>query len=128
MVRLSRPILAACLATLCGAGLAALPLRAQESEPAADAPLVDDAPMAEEAPMAKEDEPRTGSETFTSFISEVDACNRAQKLRPEGSVVTRMRYWREGEPEERRVSCKIYWSQKEDAKPTRRPILFGPSA
>lgn len=52
----------------------------------------------------------------------------AQKLRPEGSIVTRMHYWREGEPDERSVSCRIYWSEKEDAKPTRRPILFGPSA
>ncbi|SBO42490.1 hypothetical protein [Cyanobium sp. NIES-981] len=123
MVRLSRPFLAAGLAALVGAALPALPLMAQEGSPAAQAPVDGQAPGTESGPEA-----RTGSETSTSFISEVDACNRAQKLRPAGSIVTRMHYWRQGVAGERSVTCTVNWSTRQDARPTHRPILFGPTA
>lgn len=76
------------------------------------------------------EKPRSGREQYTSLISEVDACNRAQQLRPSGSTVTSMHYWRgrtekDGEPT---VTCRVSWSTAADALPTERPILFGPSS
>jgi hypothetical protein len=75
------------------------------------------------APMAV-----TGVVELSSRISPVDACNRAQGQRPAGAVVTDMEYERLGEPGEPRLfNCRISWSTAEDAQPTRRPILFGPT-
>ncbi len=116
-----RPLLSSSLVSLlCCWGLAGAPLRAQpaetESSPAPEA-------VAEPKPQ-----PLRGAETYTSSISEVDACNRAQMLRPADSIVTRMHFWRSGEEGQRSITCRIDWSDAEDAVPTRRPILFGPSA
>ena len=74
------------------------------------------------------EKPRSGRETYTSMIGEVDACNRAQQLRPNGSTVTSMRYWRGSTDGQANVSCRISWSTAADALPTDRPILFGPSS
>ena len=71
--------------------------------------------------------PSRGVEEVSSVISEVDACNRAQKQRPEGAVVTNMTYWRSGKPGEGVITCMVTWSKATDARPTGRPILFGPS-
>ncbi|MBE9173054.1 hypothetical protein IQ216_08145 [Cyanobium sp. LEGE 06143] len=108
------------LSVLCCWGLAGAPLRAQpaEAEPST-------APEAVAEPIPQ---PLRGSETYTSSISEVDACNRAQMLRPADSIVTGMHVWRSGEEGQRSISCRIDSSNAEDAVPTRRPILFGPSA
>ncbi len=116
-----RSLLTTCLASLlCGWGLSMLPLQAQPADAeGAQAPQ----PIAQPTPQ-----PLTGSETYTSLISEVDACNRAQMLRPSTSIVTAMHYQRSGEAGERSVTCRIDWSEADDAEPTRRPILFGPSA
>lgn len=96
-----RPLLSSSLVSLLCWGAASAPLRAQ---------------------------PQKGSEVYTSSISEVDACNRAQMLRPADSIVTTMHVWRSGEEGSRSITCRIHWSDAEDAVPTRRPILFGPSA
>ena len=116
-----RPLLtSSLLSLLCCWGLASEPLRAQpaEAEPS----------PAPEAVAAPKPQPLRGSETYTSSISEVDACNRAQMQRPADSIVTRMHFWRSGEEGQRSITCRIDWSDAEDAVPTRRPILFGPSA
>ncbi len=80
---------------------------------------------AQEEPAAPK--PSRGVEEVSSVISEVDACNRAQKQRPEGAVVTNMTYWRSGKPGEGVITCMVTWSTATDARPTGRPILFGPS-
>ena len=80
---------------------------------------------AQEQPAAPK--PSRGIEEVSSVISEVDACNRAQKQRPEGAVVTDMTYWRSGKPGEGVITCMVEWSTASDARPTGRPILFGPS-
>lgn len=71
--------------------------------------------------------PMRGVVELSSPISPVDACNRAQGQRPGAAVVTAMHYERLGEPGERLFNCRVSWSTAEDAQPTRRPILFGPT-
>lgn len=95
---------------LCLAGTTPLSLRADEQSK--DKP-------------SETSQPRQGTEEFTSMVSEVDACNQAQYLRPAGSTVTKMHYWRIGQAGERGVTCMINWSTAADAEPTDRPILFG---
>jgi len=87
-----------------------------------------EAPASSEPSATPAEKPRSGRESYTSIIGEVDACNRAQQLRPGGSTVTSMHYWRgssEGQPN---VTCRVSWSTAADALPTDRPILFGPSS
>jgi hypothetical protein len=95
-------------------------------------PLLEQPATAAEAPStsttSSKEKPRSGREQYTSLISEVDACNRAQQLRPDGSTVTSMRYWRGQKDGESNVTCRISWSTATDALPTERPILFGPSS
>lgn len=70
----------------------------------------------------------SGVAEVISPVSPVDACNRAQALRPQGAIVTAMHHEREGEPGARLFRCRVSWSSAEDARPTGRPILFAPSA
>jgi hypothetical protein len=70
--------------------------------------------------------PISGVLELSSPISPVDACNRAQVQRPAGATVTDMAYARGGEPGQRVFSCRVSWSMASDARPTGRPILFGP--
>jgi hypothetical protein len=101
-----------------------LPLRADEAPAGAGAP----APATEAAPAdALAPEPQTGEVELSSRISPVDACNRAQGLRPAGATVTAMHYERLGEAGERVFTCRVLWSTAADARPTGRPILFGPT-
>ena len=70
---------------------------------------------------------RSGQVDFTSLFSEVDACNQAQKLLPASSIATAMHYWRSSSNGQASVTCRVRWSTAADARPTGRPILFGPS-
>ncbi|MEB3354073.1 MAG: hypothetical protein VKM34_07540 [Cyanobacteriota bacterium] len=71
--------------------------------------------------------PTRGVEEVTSVYSEVEACNLAQRRRPQGAVVTNMQYWRVGRPGEWATTCLVEWSTSKNARPTGRPILFGPT-
>lgn len=116
-----RPLLPTCLASLlCCWGLSSLPLLAQPADTEAGATSE---PVAQPTPQSQ-----TDSETHTSQISEVDACNRAQMLTPSEWIVTSMNDWHSAEEGERSVTCRIDRSKADDTQPTHRPILFGPSA
>jgi hypothetical protein len=99
--------------------LTTLPVRAAE----ADDDTSVNAPASEVAPR-----PMSGEEEVISRISPVDACNRAQGLRPPGAIVTGMHYERRQEADAWVFSCRVSWSTAEDARPTGRPILFGPTS
>jgi len=64
------------------------------------------------------------SSTYTSAVSEVDACNQAQYLMPDKAVaqgyVLRTRTNKDGTSFE----CRVNWTQKANAQPTGEPILF----
>jgi hypothetical protein len=121
----------ATLALVCCSALG-LPLRAEEEDPAVPAPasLEDPGPAAAAGSAAP---PASGEVAFSSRISPVDACNRAQGLRPAGSTVTSMHYERpapggeSASDAERVFSCRVLWSTDPEARPTGRPILFGPT-
>ncbi|MEX1322889.1 MAG: hypothetical protein AB1Z21_01695 [Synechococcaceae cyanobacterium] len=95
-----------------------LPGRAAEvpTEPSGPTPTSEVAPA-----------PQSGVEELDSRVSPVDACNRAQGLRPAGATVTAMHYQRLGQADERVFRCRVSWSTARDAQTTRRPILFGPT-
>ncbi|MFQ6537399.1 MULTISPECIES: hypothetical protein [Aphanothece] len=121
---MSRPLLTGSLAALLCLGLSGLPGRAEE----ASSPQVEDASTRQPDDSSSRVKVLGGSESYTSYVSEVDACNRAQMLRPAGTTVTGMRYWRLGRRNARATTCSIRWSDSENATPTYRPILFGRSS
>lgn len=63
---------------------------------------------------------------YSSRISEVDACNQAQYLVPEGAMVTTMKVRQFNDEQGYGFTCRVKWSQSPQAQPTRMPILFGP--
>lgn len=63
---------------------------------------------------------------YTSRVSEVDACNQAQYLVPEGATVTTMQVRQVTNKDGYGFTCRVKWSQSPQAQPTRMPILFGP--
>jgi hypothetical protein len=65
-----------------------------------------------------------GSNTYTSKISEVDACNQAQYLMPEKAVVTGFRVRSKTTKDGNSFVCKVRWSEKSKTAPTDQPILF----
>lgn len=64
--------------------------------------------------------------TYSSRVSEVDACNQAQYLVPQGSIVTTMQVRPFSDRQGYGFTCKVKWSNSPKAQPTRMPILFGP--
>ena len=65
--------------------------------------------------------------SFTSPVSEVDACNRAQQDLPAGAVVTTMRVRQQmGQSSGYSFRCDVRWSTAAAARPTLMPITFGP--
>jgi hypothetical protein len=66
-----------------------------------------------------------GSSTYQSAISEVDACNQAQYLMPAKATVQgfvlKTRTDNKGVT---RFDCRVNWTDKANAQPTDRPILF----
>lgn len=67
---------------------------------------------------------RAESSSFTSAISEVDACNQAQYLMPGRAVVQRFRLNTTEQNKAVRFACTVDWSSAATAKPSGRPILF----
>jgi len=64
--------------------------------------------------------------SYSSRVSEVDACNRAQALVPQGATVTTMQVRQFSDPQGYGFTCRVKWSTSPKAQPTRMPILFGP--
>ena len=64
--------------------------------------------------------------SYSSRISEVDACIRAQAQLPEGAIVTGMRVSQTNNAQGYGFTCRVRWSTSPKAQPTRMPILFGP--
>ena len=64
--------------------------------------------------------------SYSSRLSEVDACNQAQYLVPQGATVTTMKVRQFNDKEGYGFTCKVRWSNSPKALPTRMPILFGP--
>lgn len=64
--------------------------------------------------------------TTGSRVSEVDACNQAQYLVPQGATVTTMKVSQFTDQQGYGFICKVKWSNAPLAQPTRMPILFGP--
>jgi len=62
--------------------------------------------------------------TFGSYISEVDACNRAQLPLPANAIVTRtrVRVGRQGGTVT--YTCRVDWSDRSGTQPSNLPILF----
>ena len=84
---------------------------------------------AEQAPAPEPVKARqSGTEEYSSTISEVDACNRAQNLTPENATVTAMHVSTKVTGEYATFTCRVKWSLSPSARPTDRPILFSPSA
>ena len=66
-----------------------------------------------------------GSTTYQSAISEVDACNQAQYLMPAKATVQGfVLKTRTDSKGATRFSCRVNWTDKANAQPTDRPILF----
>jgi hypothetical protein len=63
---------------------------------------------------------------YRSRVSEVDACNRAQGLMPQGAIATTMRVRQFQDQQGYGFNCQVKWSTSPKAQPTRMPILFGP--
>ena len=63
---------------------------------------------------------------YSSRVSEVDACNQAQYLVPQGATVTTMKVGQFTDKQGYGFTCKVKYSQSPKAQPTRMPILFGP--
>lgn len=68
--------------------------------------------------------PARGSTTFTSRISEVDACNQAQYLMPDDATVQGFKLGSGRDKEGTMFSCSVGWSRDSKATATNRPILF----
>lgn len=94
-------------------------------QPASDQPAAEQ-PAAQPAPTPVA--PSSGRETFSSTISEVDACNQAQTLTPENATVTAMHVSTALNGEYATFTCRVNWSLSPSAQPTYRPILFSPSS
>ena len=67
---------------------------------------------------------RAESSSYTSRISEVDACNQAQYLMPEQARVEGYRFDSGADKEGNLVNCTVGWSTDSKAVQTNRPILF----
>jgi hypothetical protein len=67
---------------------------------------------------------RAESSSYTSAISEVDACNQAQYLMPPKAVVQRFLLRSIQQRNDVRFACTVEWSTTATAKPSGRPILF----
>lgn len=67
---------------------------------------------------------RAATATFGSYISEVDACNRAQLPLPANAIVTRtrVRVGRQGGTVT--YTCRVDWSDRSGTRPSYLPILF----
>lgn len=64
------------------------------------------------------------SSSTSSRISEVDACNQAQYLMPDGAVVERFRLHTRRDREGIRFDCTVVWNPSAKTAPSYRPILF----
>ena len=64
------------------------------------------------------------SSSFSSRISEVDACNQAQYLMPEKAVVQGYRLGNTADKQGPLFNCSVSWSKDSKAMPTNRPILL----
>jgi hypothetical protein len=62
--------------------------------------------------------------SYTSTISEVDACNQAQYRMPDRAVLQGFRLRTQQDKDGVRFACTVAWSSKAKAQPTNRPILF----
>lgn len=67
---------------------------------------------------------RAESSSYTSSISEVDACNQAQYQMPPKAVVQQFRLRTTQQGSNVRFACAVEWSSASNAKPSNRPILF----
>jgi hypothetical protein len=67
---------------------------------------------------------QAGWSSYTSTISEVDACNQAQYLMPEKALAQEFRLRSRSNSQGISFECKVRWSDNVSAKPTDRPILF----
>ena len=65
-----------------------------------------------------------GSSTYTSVVSEVDACNQAQYLMPNQAVVQGYRVRTRTTSNGSSFECRVQWTQKAKAEITGAPILF----
>jgi hypothetical protein len=66
-----------------------------------------------------------GSTSYQSAISEVDACNQAQYLMPAKATVQGfVLKTRTDSKGTTRFNCRVNWTDKANAQPTDRPILF----
>jgi hypothetical protein len=67
---------------------------------------------------------QAGWSEYRSQVSEVDACNQAQYLMPDNAVAQEFRSYTKRQNDSTVFACKVRWSDKADAQPTDRPILF----
>jgi len=67
---------------------------------------------------------RAESSSYTSVISEVDACNQAQYLMPQRAVVQGFRLRTTQQRNDVRFACTVDWSSAAKATPSGRPILL----
>ena len=67
---------------------------------------------------------RADSSSFTSRISEVDACNQAQYRMPQRAVVQRFVLRTTRQLDGVHFACTVDWSTAATAQPSGRPILF----
>lgn len=67
---------------------------------------------------------QAGWSSYSSAISEVDACNQAQYLMPEKAVAQEFRLKSRDGKNGVSFHCAVRWSDKAGAKPSDRPILF----
>lgn len=67
---------------------------------------------------------QAGWSSYTSTISEVDACNQAQYLMPEKALAQEFRLRSRSNSQGISFECKVRWRDNVSAKPTDRPILF----
>lgn len=68
--------------------------------------------------------PTSGTSSYTSRISEVDACNQAQYLMPDGATVQRFKLGNGRDKDGAMFLCAASWSTDSKATATNRPILF----
>jgi hypothetical protein len=68
--------------------------------------------------------PTSGRVSFSSRISEVDACNQAQYQTPAGSAILGFRLGASRDKEGNLFHCSVSWSSDSKAEPANRPLPF----
>lgn len=67
---------------------------------------------------------RAAVANYSSYVSEVDACNRAQLPLPATATVTGMRVRTGRQGNTVIYSCSVNWTDRSGATPSGKPILF----